>query len=84
MSTRSGIGYDSHRFEEGRKFMLGGVEIEYERGLAGHSDADVALPVLIALLDVLQVADALFDGGADAFDERLLRPVLCRQEGGQE
>ena len=36
-----GIGYDSHRFAEGRRLVLGGVEIEHERGLAGHSDADV-------------------------------------------
>ena len=38
---RIGIGYDSHRFAEGRRLVLGGVEIEHERGLAGHSDADV-------------------------------------------
>ncbi|HEX3174140.1 MAG TPA: 2-C-methyl-D-erythritol 2,4-cyclodiphosphate synthase [Solirubrobacterales bacterium] len=36
-----GIGYDSHRFAEGRRLVLGGVEIEHDRGLAGHSDADV-------------------------------------------
>ena len=36
-----GIGYDSHRFEEGRRLVLGGVEIDHPRGLAGHSDADV-------------------------------------------
>jgi 2-C-methyl-D-erythritol 2,4-cyclodiphosphate synthase len=36
-----GIGYDSHRFAEGRPLILGGVEIEHERGLSGHSDADV-------------------------------------------
>jgi 2-C-methyl-D-erythritol 2,4-cyclodiphosphate synthase len=46
-----GIGYDSHRFEEGRRLVLGGVEIEHERGLAGHSDADVlAHAVIDALL----------------------------------
>jgi len=38
---RTGIGYDSHRFREGRKLILGGVEIGFERGLDGHSDADV-------------------------------------------
>jgi 2-C-methyl-D-erythritol 2,4-cyclodiphosphate synthase len=38
---RSGIGYDAHRFSEGRKLILGGVEIAYARGLEGHSDADV-------------------------------------------
>lgn len=39
--TRTGIGYDTHRFATGRKLVLGGVEIPHERGLAGHSDADV-------------------------------------------
>lgn len=38
---RVGHGYDVHRFAEGRKLILGGVEIEYEKGLLGHSDADV-------------------------------------------
>jgi 2-C-methyl-D-erythritol 2,4-cyclodiphosphate synthase len=38
---RSGIGYDAHRFSEGRKLILGGVEIAHPRGLEGHSDADV-------------------------------------------
>ncbi len=38
---RIGTGYDSHRFAEGRKLILGGVEIPYEKGLLGHSDADV-------------------------------------------
>ena len=38
---RSGIGYDAHRFGEGRKLILGGVEIPHSRGLEGHSDADV-------------------------------------------
>jgi 2-C-methyl-D-erythritol 2,4-cyclodiphosphate synthase len=38
---RSGIGYDAHRFAEGRKLVLGGVDIPHTRGLDGHSDADV-------------------------------------------
>ena len=38
---RSGIGYDTHRFADGRKLVLGGVEIPHARGLEGHSDADV-------------------------------------------
>lgn len=41
MTSRVGIGYDSHRFAEGRRLVLGGVEIEHDRGLEGHSDADV-------------------------------------------
>lgn len=41
MATRSGIGYDVHRLVEGRKLVLGGVEIPFGKGLDGHSDADV-------------------------------------------
>src|ERR1700741_2766600 len=41
MNVRCGIGYDVHRLVEGRKLILGGVEIAHSRGLAGHSDADV-------------------------------------------
>ena len=40
--ARVGIGYDSHRFAAGRRLVLGGVEIEHEAGLEGHSDADVS------------------------------------------
>ena len=42
-----GIGYDSHRFAEGRRLVLGGVEIAHERGLAGHADADVLTHAVI-------------------------------------
>lgn len=42
-----GIGYDSHRFAPGRRLVLGGVEIEHEQGLAGHSDADVLTHAVI-------------------------------------
>lgn len=45
-----GIGYDSHRFAPGRKLILGGVEIEHELGLAGHSDADVLTHAVIDAL----------------------------------
>jgi 2-C-methyl-D-erythritol 2,4-cyclodiphosphate synthase len=45
-----GIGYDSHRFAEGRALILGGVEIEHERGLTGHSDADVLTHAVIDAL----------------------------------
>jgi 2-C-methyl-D-erythritol 2,4-cyclodiphosphate synthase len=44
---RVGIGYDSHRFVEGRPLVLGGVTIPYERGLQGHSDADAVAHALI-------------------------------------
>jgi 2-C-methyl-D-erythritol 2,4-cyclodiphosphate synthase len=47
---RTGIGIDAHRFEPGRKLFLGGVEIESEAGLSGHSDADV---LLHAIMDAL-------------------------------
>jgi 2-C-methyl-D-erythritol 2,4-cyclodiphosphate synthase len=60
MSARTGIGYDSHRFEEGRKLMLGGVEIDSDRGLAGHSDADV---LTHAIIDALLGAAGLGDIG---------------------
>jgi 2-C-methyl-D-erythritol 2,4-cyclodiphosphate synthase len=45
-----GIGYDSHRFAEGRRLVLGGVEVPHERGLAGHSDADVLTHAVIDAL----------------------------------
>ena len=53
-----GIGYDSHTFAEGRPLILGGVEIEHERGLAGHSDADVLTHAVIdALLGAAGTGD---------------------------
>lgn len=60
MTQRVGIGYDSHRFEDGRSLILGGVEIPHERGLAGHSDADV---VSHAVIDALLGACAAGDIG---------------------
>jgi 2-C-methyl-D-erythritol 2,4-cyclodiphosphate synthase len=57
---RTGIGYDVHRFAEGRRCVLGGVEIPHDRGLLGHSDADV---VLHAIADALLGAAALGDIG---------------------
>ena len=54
--TRFGIGYDVHRLVEGRKLILGGVEVPYEKGLLGHSDADV---LLHAISDALLGAAAL-------------------------
>ena len=44
---RVGIGYDVHKFAEGRKLILGGVEIPYEKGLLGHSDADVIVHAIM-------------------------------------
>lgn len=57
---RVGLGYDSHRFAEGRRLVLGGVEIAHERGLAGHSDADA---VAHAITDALLGATGLGDIG---------------------
>jgi 2-C-methyl-D-erythritol 2,4-cyclodiphosphate synthase len=55
---RVGIGYDSHRFATGRKLILGGVEIPYAKGLAGHSDADaVAHAVTDAILGAAGLGD---------------------------
>ncbi len=57
---RVGHGYDVHRLTEGRKLILGGVDIPYERGLLGHSDADV---LVHAVMDALLGAAALGDIG---------------------
>jgi 2-C-methyl-D-erythritol 2,4-cyclodiphosphate synthase len=55
---RAGIGYDSHRLVAGRRLVLGGIEIEHEMGLAGHSDADVlAHAVTDALLGAAGLGD---------------------------
>ena len=57
---RIGHGYDVHRLVEGRKLILGGVDIPYEKGLLGHSDADV---LVHALMDAILGAAALGDIG---------------------
>ncbi len=58
--TRIGIGYDVHGFRNDGPLMLGGVEVPYERGLAGHSDGDV---LLHAIMDAMLGAAALKDIG---------------------
>jgi len=83
--VRTGIGIDSHRFAEGRRLVLGGVEIPFERGLAGHSDADV---LAHAIADALLGAAGLGDIGQhypdteaawkDADSMELLRIVVAR------
>jgi 2-C-methyl-D-erythritol 2,4-cyclodiphosphate synthase len=60
-NLRVGYGYDVHRLTEGRRLILGGVEIPYARGLEGHSDADV---LTHALMDALLGAAGLGDIGA--------------------
>ena len=85
---RIGHGYDVHRLTEGRKLILCGVEIPFEKGLDGHSDADVAVH---AVMDALLGAAALGDighlfpdtdpqyAGADSME--LLRNVMSRLRG---
>ena len=60
MSTRCGIGYDLHRLVEGRKLIIGGIEVPFEKGPAGHSDGDV---VAHAVCDALLGAAGLGDIG---------------------
>jgi 2-C-methyl-D-erythritol 2,4-cyclodiphosphate synthase len=60
MTTVSGIGWDSHRLAAGRPLILGGIEIPHDRGLDGHSDADV---LAHAVMDALLGAAALGDIG---------------------
>lgn len=60
LEMRIGMGYDVHRLVEDRKLILGGVEISYEKGLLGHSDADV---LLHAIMDALLGGAALGDIG---------------------
>src|SRR5918992_4403188 len=58
--VRVGLGHDTHRLDEGRPLILGGIRLDHPRGLVGHSDADV---VLHALADALLGAAALGDIG---------------------
>ncbi|MDF2762471.1 MAG: ispDF [Thermomicrobiales bacterium] len=88
--VRTGIGYDAHRFASGRRLVLGGVEIAHDRGLDGHSDADV---LLHAIADAVLGAAALGDIGQhfppsderfrDADSQHLLREAvhLAREAG---
>ena len=88
MALRVGVGYDSHRLVEGESLVIGGVEIEHDRGLAGHSDADV---LTHAVIDALLGAAGLGDLGelfpddeeewrdADSID--MLRVAVGRMSG---
>jgi len=82
---RIGQGYDVHRIKEGRRLILGGVEIPWDRGLDGHSDADV---LIHALMDALLGAAALGDIGKhfpdkeDAYldaDSVALLKIVCQR-----
>jgi 2-C-methyl-D-erythritol 2,4-cyclodiphosphate synthase len=88
MALRVGTGYDSHRLADGESLVIGGVEIEHDRGLAGHSDADV---LTHAVIDAILGACGLGDIGelfppseeewrdADSID--MLRVVVGRVPG---
>ena len=90
MNYRTGIGFDVHAFAENRKLIIGGIDIPYSKGLAGHSDADV---LLHAITDALFGAVALGDLGKhfpdsdanykDADSKLLLREAyeLVKEEG---
>ena len=83
--SATGIGYDCHQLAAGRRLVLGGVEIPHERGLAGHSDADV---LVHAIIDALLGAAAMGDIGEhfpdtderyrDASSIELLRDVVAK------
>ena len=60
MTSRIGIGYDIHKLENGRNLIIGGIKIPYDKGLLGHSDADV---LIHAIIDALLGAAALPDIG---------------------
>lgn len=72
MMLRIGFGEDTHRLNEGRKLILGGVEIDFELGLLGHSDADV---LTHAIIDALLGACALSDIGE-------IFPDSCKEYAG--
>lgn len=87
---RIGLGYDVHTFAEGRKLILGGVEIPYDKGLDGHSDADVLVHAIMdAIVGAMRAGDIgkLFPDtdpayeGADSI--KLLEQVgaLAREQG---
>jgi 2-C-methyl-D-erythritol 2,4-cyclodiphosphate synthase len=81
MNMRIGQGYDVHQLVTGRKLVIGGVEISYEKGLLGHSDADV---LLHAICDALLGAAALGDIGrhfadTDAKYENIDSRILLRE-----
>ena len=86
--SRVGIGYDSHRLVAGRPLIIGGVEIEFERGLSGHSDADV---LAHAVTDAVLGAAGAGDIGThfppsderwkDADSIELLRTIVASLDG---
>lgn len=84
---RIGHGYDVHRLQSGRKLIIGGVDIPYELGLLGHSDADVLLHALMdAMLGAAAMGDIgkLFPDSDEAYrgaDSTLLLREVCKRVG---
>ena len=79
MKFRVGFGYDMHRFQSGRDFWLGGIKIDYDKGLVGHSDADV---LIHTICDALLGAANLRDIGyhfPDTSDELIANFCLEKQ-----
>ena len=77
LSFRIGQGYDAHRLAEGRRLVLGGVEIPFAKGLLGHSDADV---LTHAVMDALLGAAGLGDIGQSFPDTSILYKDACSIE----
>ena len=76
---RIGYGYDVHRYAEGRRLVLGGVTVPFEKGLLGHSDADVLIHAVIdALLGAAAAGDigALFPDTSDEYKDADSRVLL--------
>ena len=81
MELKIGIGYDSHRFCENRKLVLGGVEIPFEKGLLGHSDGDALIHSIIdALLGAAHLGDIgkMFPDNSDEFKDADSTELLKR------
>ncbi len=83
MNIRVGLGYDVHRLTEGRKLILGGAYIPYEKGLLGHSDADVVIhAVMDAMTGAVKLGDIgrLFPDNDPAYEgisSRILLKKVC-------
>lgn len=85
MKIKTGLGYDLHRLEQGRKLFLGGLEIEFQKGLKGHSDGDCLIHAIIdALLGAMGEKDIgqLFPDSDPKYKDirstELLREVMAR------
>lgn len=92
MKFRIGFGYDVHPLEEGRELWLGGIKLDYEKGCAGHSDADVLIHAICdALLGAANLRDIGFhfpntDSRWKGADSKILLKEVCRilRENGYE